>query len=332
MAVSYISKPGLTKTSSACYIEIPNGEQQYGGHDMYGRKQRRSYFTEFTISKGVIYFLASSYVLMVCTVITLEPFLESYSILPECPSSNGSFENPGFNANPCSREIRYSNLLYLTREECAFGRRIITSVVFGGLIGWERRQADRPAGIRTMSLVSLGSCLFSINSSFAFLTGPMNWDGSRVAAAIPSGVGFLGAALIWKQTTSDEVTGESSHTVHGLTTAASVWLSAAVGIACGGELYFAASFAIAVVLLLLRFGPRVVECDGEEEHEDLMELLKQSKPYGTINGQEKGDMTAYYGGNNGNQMKDNIKEVDESTSLTSRSQKIMNSNRPMLGN
>lgn len=80
----------------------------------------------------------------------------------------------------------------------------------------------------------------------------MNWDGSRVAAAIPSGVGFLGAGIIWKQENKDG----DGHTVSGLTTAASIWLSAAVGIACSGELYFAATFSVAVMLLLLRFGPR----------------------------------------------------------------------------
>ena len=56
----------------------------------------------------------------------------------------------------------------------------------------------RPAGIRTMSLVSLGACLFTLTSMFSFMSGPMSWDASRVSAAIPSGVGFLGAGLIWK--------------------------------------------------------------------------------------------------------------------------------------
>eukprot|EP00551_Chaetoceros_affinis_P002776 CAMPEP_0203661796 /NCGR_PEP_ID=MMETSP0088-20131115/59802_1 /ASSEMBLY_ACC=CAM_ASM_001087 /TAXON_ID=426623 /ORGANISM="Chaetoceros affinis, Strain CCMP159" /LENGTH=182 /DNA_ID=CAMNT_0050524489 /DNA_START=646 /DNA_END=1194 /DNA_ORIENTATION=- len=105
-----------------------------------------------------------------------------------------------------------------------------------------------------MSLVSLGSCLFSICGTFAFLDGPMGWDASRISAAIPSGVGFLGAGIIWKQADKDT----NQQTVHGLTTAASLWLSAAVGIACAGELYFAASFAIAVMMILLRFGPRIM--------------------------------------------------------------------------
>jgi len=66
------------------------------------------------------------------------------------------------------------------------------AVFLGALIGYERRESDRPAGIRTMSLVSLGSALFTINSTFGFVSGPMGWDASRVSAAIPSGVGFLG--------------------------------------------------------------------------------------------------------------------------------------------
>jgi uncharacterized membrane protein YhiD involved in acid resistance len=55
----------------------------------------------------------------------------------------------------------------------------------------------------------MGACLFTLSSQYAFLEGPMNWDASRVSAAIPSGVGFLGAGLIWKTTT-----GEGQQSVH----------------------------------------------------------------------------------------------------------------------
>jgi hypothetical protein len=75
-----------------------------------------------------------------------------------------------------------------------------------------------------MALVSLGSCLFTINSTFGFIDGPMSWDSSRVAAAIPSGVGFLGAGLIFKEADKDNITGDTTHVVHGLTTAASLWI------------------------------------------------------------------------------------------------------------
>jgi uncharacterized membrane protein YhiD involved in acid resistance len=84
------------------------------------------------------------------------------------------------------------------------------------------------------------------------------WDASRVSAAIPSGVGFLGAGLIVKSSEVDPETGERHHLVQGITTAAATWLSAAVGMACGGGMYFVASFATAVNLVLLRFGPRAV--------------------------------------------------------------------------
>ena len=61
-----------------------------------------------------------------------------------------------------------------------------------------------------------------------------SWDASRISAAIPSGVGFLGAGLIVKSSEVDPDTGERHHLVQGITTAAATWLSAAVGIACGG--------------------------------------------------------------------------------------------------
>eukprot|EP00957_Ditylum_brightwellii_P085143 6473652-Ditylum_brightwellii.AAC.1 len=69
----------------------------------------------------------------------------------------------------------------------------------------------------------------------------MGWDASRVTAAIPSGVGFLGAGLIWKGTVG--VGDEQTHQVHGLTTAASVWLSAAIGCGAGGALYFLTAYS-----------------------------------------------------------------------------------------
>ena len=151
------------------------------------------------------------------------------------------YENPDYITDPC-RYSRVALLFYLTLEECDLCRRLFASVLFGGAIGYERRSADRPAGIRTMGLVSLGSCFFTISSQLAFKSSTMSWDSSRVSAAIPSGVGFLGAGLIWKGTVS--VNDEDVHQVHGLTTAASVWLSAAVGVGAGGELYFVTAYSV----------------------------------------------------------------------------------------
>ena len=153
------------------------------------------FFTDFTFSKAVLYSIATFYVVSVSIVMLLEPFVNI-----DCDkNSNGvAHENVDYKVNQCLY-VRQLQLLYLNRQECCYGRRLVVSVILGGIIGWERRSADRPAGIRTMSLVSLGSALFTLCSMFAFVSGPMDWDASRVSAAIPSGVGFLGAGIIYKE-------------------------------------------------------------------------------------------------------------------------------------
>lgn len=233
---------------------------------------RQDYFV-FDLTKYVFYSGALLYVVVACIVINFQPFI--YEPGKDCEYETAEqhlqFHNPQYVYNPC-RFDRKPELAMMTVEECCFGRRLVWATIFGSIIGWERRNADRPAGVRTMSLVALGSCLFSICSAFAFVEGPMNWDASRVSAAIPSGVGFLGSALIFKHTTSsDNCGGDGWHEVHGLTTAASVWLSAAVGIACAGGLYFVASLSTAIVLVMLRFGPRTsfqITSDGDDDDDD----------------------------------------------------------------
>ena len=168
-----------------------------------------SYFTEVSAQKRAFYIFLVLYVGLVVLVSVAEPLLTPSSCL-EPIDTNKEFGNSLFKYNPCRYE-RKDYLLYLTPDECSCGRRLVISVILGGFIGWERRQADRPAGIRTMALVSLGSCLFTINSAFAFLDGPMGWDASRISAAIPSGVGFLGAGLIFKQAEKDEKSGDVTH-------------------------------------------------------------------------------------------------------------------------
>jgi len=249
--------------------------------DMYNTRpvvrNRERYFTELTVGKGILYLAAGLYV-GYCSIacFLIEPFMDFCNDTNSTPTDLG-FGNPAYRGDACHHH-RYPILLWLSIQECSFGRRIGTAALLGGLIGWERRAEDRPAGIRTMSLVSLGSCLFSICSAFAFLSGPMTWDGSRVSAAIPSGVGFLGAGLIFKNAEKDE-NGEMSHSVHGITTAASLWISAAVGIACGGELYFAATNSVAVMLLLLRFGPRSVHEVEQENQEPIHEPVISMPSY-----------------------------------------------------
>ena len=144
-----------------------------------------------------------------------------------------------------------------------------------------------------MGLVSLGSCSFTISSIAAFKSSTMSWDASRVTAAIPSGVGFLGAGLIWKGKIG---TGESEvHQVHGLTTAASLWLSAAVGAGSGGGLYFVTAYAVTLVIAVLRFGPKFMSEDddmddgfsdsdsGNEIQSGEQSADELAKSYGSIN-------------------------------------------------
>jgi hypothetical protein len=154
----------------------------------------KSYFTEFNAVKGFLYGVVLLFYVSLSFVAVVEPWLSPSECYQPVETSI-EFQNSLYVYNPCLH-ARARYLMWLTPKECEFCRRLIASVLCGAVIGWERREADRPAGIRTMALVSLGSALFTIDSAYAFLQGPMAWDASRIAAAIPSGVGFLGSALI----------------------------------------------------------------------------------------------------------------------------------------
>ena len=100
---------------------------------------------------------------------------------------------------------------------------IVLAAFLGFAIGFERKLRSKEAGIRTHTIVSIGSALFMVISKYAFSGA----DTARVAAQIVAGIGFLGAGIIvYRQ-----------HEVHGLTTAAGVWATAGVGMACGGQKY-----------------------------------------------------------------------------------------------
>jgi putative Mg2+ transporter-C (MgtC) family protein len=123
--------------------------------------------------------------------------------------------------------------------------RLGAAAVLGSLIGLERQRLDKAAGLRTHMLVSVGSALVMIVSAYGFeeviQPGRVVLDPSRVAAQVVSGIGFLGAGLILRR----------NQTVHGLTTAASVWVVAAIGLAAGGGLYLAATAATVLMLAIL---------------------------------------------------------------------------------
>jgi len=108
---------------------------------------------------------------------------------------------------------------------------LLLAVFLGGVIGLERQVHDKPAGLRTNILICLGSCLYTMIS--ISLVGS---DPGRIAAQIVTGIGFLGAGAII----------QSGASVHGLTTAAGIWIVASIGMACGTKKYF---LAIVVTLL-----------------------------------------------------------------------------------
>lgn len=109
-----------------------------------------------------------------------------------------------------------------------------------------------------------GSCFFTMCGQHAFRSSPQEFDAARVSAAIPSGVGFLGSALIWKHAANSN----GGHEVHGLTTAASVWLSASIGIGSGGGLFLLSAYATALVIFVLRIGPRLFFVDDASSVDD----------------------------------------------------------------
>jgi putative Mg2+ transporter-C (MgtC) family protein len=125
--------------------------------------------------------------------------------------------------------------------------RLSLAAVLGGAIGFERELRDREAGLRTHLLVCLGSALFTIVSAYGFrefLTSGdqvIRADPTRIAAQIVTGIGFLGAGAIIRQ----------GLTVRGLTTAATLWVSAAIGIAAGAGYYSGAVIGTVVTLIAL---------------------------------------------------------------------------------
>jgi putative Mg2+ transporter-C (MgtC) family protein len=121
--------------------------------------------------------------------------------------------------------------------------RLGAAVIAGLLLGLEREVRGHPAGIRTHALVAAGAALFTIAGAYGFADTPHgpNIDPARIAAQVASGVGFLGAGAILRQGIG----------VRGLTTAATLWLAAAVGVASGAGAYPAVAIATAMVLVVL---------------------------------------------------------------------------------
>ena len=154
--------------------------------------------------------------------------------------------------------------------------RLLLAGVMGGLIGLERELRAKEAGFRTHFIVALGSALFMIISQFAF-SG--RFDSARVAAQVVSGIGFIGAGVIIFQ----------KNVVRGVTTAAGLWVAAAIGLACGAGMFdVAGAAALMTVLCLellhffhLRYGEKVVDLTLKSQgNQDLLAVLDVLKAEG----------------------------------------------------
>lgn len=149
--------------------------------------------------------------------------------------------------------------------------KLTVAMLLGGILGTERAVlARQPAGTRTFGLVALGACLFVIAGLYvdSAYIGIVNFDPTRIAAGVIQGIGFIGAGLIIFR----------GNSVHGITTAAGLWIAAAVGVAVGFGMYAVASFATLLSLVMFTgmwyvenmfkrsFEPRASEAEEEALH------------------------------------------------------------------
>ena len=164
-------------------------------------------------------------------------------------------------------------LEYFRLEQLWWCLDLILASILGFFIGLERKLRDKEAGVKTHTIVAFGSALMMVISRHAFKEDA---DTARIAAQIVAGVGFLGAGIIVYK----------KNVVHGLTTAAGVWTTAGIGMACGGSLYLVA--IIATILLIFvhwflhrkifktkrHFSIRIVFVQSGNEREKVKELFE----------------------------------------------------------
>lgn len=162
-------------------------------------------------------------------MLPLEPLMHPVSLLASIPQEHLFVWDQGYSE-------KYTIMI-----------RLLLAAVMGGLMGWERGRAEKPVGIRTMLLISVGAAAFAllgqqmIGTHADLPAGMVRTDPTRVLAYIISGVGFLGAGAIL----------HSKRSIKGLTTAASIWVSAAIGAACGLGQYTIGLFLFAIAYVAL---------------------------------------------------------------------------------
>lgn len=171
--------------------------------------------------------------------------------------------------------------------------RMALALALGFAIGFERKLRFKEAGIRTHTIVCVGACLYMIISKFGF----QGADTSRVAAQIVSGIGFIGAGMIFYH----------KEAVHGLTTAAGIWATAAIGMAAGAGMYVISASATALIILvqcIMHLNLKVFKqkryiklkivfvCNGLGEKEKVKELFGV-KRFSRISAKKEGDDIVY---------------------------------------
>jgi putative Mg2+ transporter-C (MgtC) family protein len=146
--------------------------------------------------------------------------------------------------------------------------RLALALLGGAVLGWEREYRDKPAGLRTHMMVALGSAVFVVVSlrlahDMNAAAGKLQFDPLRVLQGIIGGIGFLGAGVIIR----------AGGRVHGLTTAASIWLSAAIGVTCGLGFYDVAGLCagLGLVVLLVGFAEHHFSKPPQQEERDTPE-------------------------------------------------------------
>jgi putative Mg2+ transporter-C (MgtC) family protein len=125
-------------------------------------------------------------------------------------------------------------------EQLVMVLRLLLAAVLGAIIGFQREIVGKPAGVRTLALISIGAAMFSVISLLSFPGA----DPARIAAGVVTGIGFLGAGAILHRQDS----------IEGLTTAATIWVAAGIGLAAGAGLYIIAP-AVTVMALIILFLP-----------------------------------------------------------------------------
>ena len=147
-----------------------------------------------------------------------------------------------------------------------FALRILLAGLLGTAIGFERKNRNKLAGVRTHAIVALGAALIMVVSKYGFYDMD-KFDASRVAAQIVSGVGFLGAGIIFVR---------NNNSVSGLTTAAGIWATAGMGMSMGAGQYFIATISTVMILVMQVVFHRVRFLSNEAFQDNLRVVLQKS--------------------------------------------------------